>query len=73
MGAGFEEACEVSVNDGTWQAMPWRPYVFQAVRAGENDLVIRVHTTLIRAFEGQSFDANAHQYVMVDTEQGQQS
>jgi hypothetical protein len=73
MGAGFEEACEVSVNDGAWQAMPWRPYVFQAVRAGENDLVIRVHTTLIRAFEGQSFDTDSHAYVTVESEQDQQS
>jgi len=52
----FEEACEVSLNDGPLHPMPWSPRRIVAsageLRAGANRLRIRVYTSLIRPFEG---------------------
>lgn len=65
-GPVFEDACEVSLNGGPWHAMPWSPrqalLPAGALRAGTNNLRIRVYTSLGRAFEGQMFDAIEHRY-----------
>jgi hypothetical protein len=60
----FHEAAEVSVNDGPWLPALWSPRQVvvptSALRTGENLLRTRVYTTLIRPFEGQWFDYDAH-------------
>jgi hypothetical protein len=65
-GAGFQEACEVSVNGGPWRPVLWEPRRILLerleLRAGENQLRVRVSTTLARAFEGQWFDSVRHAY-----------
>ncbi len=65
-GKPFEDACELAVNDGAWQAAPWPPYEVvvgrDELRAGTNILRIRVLTSLLRAFEGQTFDIGTHAY-----------
>lgn len=65
----FQEACEVSINHGDWRTLPWSPRLFtvapEELIIGENSLRIRVHTTLIRSFEGEWFDAAAHCYRQV--------
>lgn len=66
LGPTFEDACEISLNEGPWHALPWSPR--QALlppgmlRLGSNALRIRVYTSLGRAFEGQSFDPIEHRY-----------
>lgn len=66
-GMRFLEACEVSVNGGDWQPCLWSPYAIvvprRALVPGLNALHIRVYTSLIRSFEGQRFDHEAHRYV----------
>jgi len=66
MDTTFQEACEVSFNDGPFHSMPWLPrralVPTDQLRQGENRVCIRVYTSLIRAFEGQEFDAKAHAY-----------
>ena len=65
----FEEACEVSFNGGPFHALPWSPRRCvvgpEELRTGENDLRVRVYTTLSRAFEGERFDIASHRYVPV--------
>jgi hypothetical protein len=65
----FEQACAVSFNDGPFHPLPWSPrrWVVGAdeLREGENDLKVRVYTTLSRAFEGERFDIPTHKYVPV--------
>jgi len=65
----FEEACEVSLNGHGFRAVPWSPYRLTVpateLRSGTNRVLMRVHTTLIRAFEGHRFDARTHRYVPV--------
>jgi hypothetical protein len=67
--APFHEACQVSVNADPWHDLPWAPYRVSIQRAalhpGANELVIRVFTTLIRSFEGQEFDYQAHKYISI--------
>jgi hypothetical protein len=62
----FHDACEVSINGGAWRALPWEPRCLELasaeLRSGKNEVRMRVYTTLIRAFEGQSFDHDAHCY-----------
>jgi hypothetical protein len=62
----FHEATEVSINGSPFQSVDWTPReVVLPVRflhAGENTLRTRVLTTLIRSFEGQWFDYEAHRY-----------
>jgi len=70
-GLPFQDAVEVSLNGGTWIAMPWSPYRAvvegSALRAGENALRVRVYTTLIRPFEGAWWDIPGHVYRSVET------
>ncbi len=65
----FEEACEVSLNEHPFRPAPWSPYRILVpaaeIRNGANDVRVRVHTTLARAFDGTRFDAGAHRYVPV--------
>jgi hypothetical protein len=65
-GVPFQDAVEIALNGGPWYAMPWSPYCALLPRSqlceGDNALAIRVHTTLIRAFEGQWFDITDHCY-----------
>ena len=60
------EATEVAVNDGAYQPLLWEPRQMvvpvRDLRVGDNRLRTRVHTTLIRAFEGQWFDYAEHRY-----------
>jgi hypothetical protein len=64
--APFHDACEVSINGGAWRALPWEPRSLEvpttALRPGSNEVRVKVYTTLIRAFEGQWFDYEAHCY-----------
>lgn len=52
----FRDATEVSVNGGDFQPVLWEPRCVRVrtdrLRIGRNSLTTRVHTTLIRAFEG---------------------
>ncbi len=62
----FYEATEVSINGSDFFAVPWEPRSFQfptgKLKVGENTLVTRVYTSLIRSFEGQWFDYKDHVY-----------
>jgi hypothetical protein len=64
--APFHDACEVSMNGGAWHALPWEPRCLELasteLRSGKNEVRVKVYTTLIRAFEGQWFDHDAHCY-----------
>jgi mycothiol synthase len=64
--APFHEACEVSINGGPWRALAWEPRSLELpiseLRPGQNGVRVKVYTTLIRAFEGQWFDYDAHCY-----------
>ncbi len=64
--AAFHEACEVSLNGGPWRTLAWEPRSLMLpvteLRPGHNEVRVRVYTTLIRAFEGQWFDYDAHCY-----------
>ncbi len=65
-GLPFQEASEVAFNSGPWRPLLWSPYRVlvptRELRSGSNTLRIRVYTTLIRSFEGQTFDILAHTY-----------
>ncbi|MGC9349307.1 MAG: hypothetical protein ACP5JG_14290 [Anaerolineae bacterium] len=62
----FHEAAEVAINDGEFMPVMWEPRQVevptQVLRSGENVMQVRVYTTLIRSFEGQWFDYEAHRY-----------
>jgi hypothetical protein len=62
----FHEATEVAINGGPYLPLVWQPRCVKAAAAdlvaGENILKTKVYTTLIRSFEGQWFDYEAHQY-----------
>ncbi len=62
----FHEATEVSINGSPFHSVDWTPrevvLATRYLRAGENTLRTRVLTTLIRAFEAQWFDDEAHRY-----------
>lgn len=65
----FHEASEVSVNGSPFQPVLWQPRCLELpagyLRRGSNEIVVRVYTTLARAFEGQWFDYRAHEYRQV--------
>ncbi|MCU0522093.1 MAG: hypothetical protein MUF84_15550 [Anaerolineae bacterium] len=71
----FHEATEVSVNGSAYQCVLWAPRQIivpaALLRAGANRLCTRVHTTLIRSFEGQWFDYTAHRYREVEVGAGE--
>lgn len=60
----FQESCEIRVNDSQWKAACWSPYHVtlptERLSEGVNKVVIRVHTSLIRSFEGEFFNVNEH-------------
>lgn len=60
----FHEATEVSVNGGPFIPVLWQPRSIVLPRVslnvGSNTLVTRVHTSLIRSFEGEWFDYEQH-------------
>ena len=62
----FYEASEVSVNNAPFQPILWEPRRFKLaaehLRVGTNQITTRVHTSLIRSFEGTWFDYTVHQY-----------
>ena len=62
----FHDACEVSINAGPWHALAWEPRCLELasaeLRSSKNEVRVKVYTTLIRAFEGQWFDHDAHCY-----------
>ena len=68
-GAGFEDACEISFNGGPFHPALWSPYrVYPKpgeLRHGRNTMVVRVYTSLIRAFEGTRFVPDRHEYVSI--------
>jgi hypothetical protein len=55
-GVPFKDACEVSVNDGTWTPVLWSPRCLMlpadSLKKQGNRLGIRVYTSLSRAFDG---------------------
>ena len=63
----IEDACEVSFNDGPWHESLWTPRLIcpapSELRAGKNEIRIRIYTTLLRAFEGQWFDSATHRTI----------
>lgn len=65
-GREFREACEVSVNGSPARTLCWEPRLLRLptslLRAGENEVEVRVFTALSRLFEGQAFDEDAHGY-----------
>jgi len=65
-GTPFNEAAEISINGGAFQPLLWQPRQVEIDTArlhpGRNQAVLRVYTTLIRAFEGQWFDEIEHRY-----------
>ncbi len=65
-GVPFQEASEVAFNDGPWRPCLWSPYQVlvpaQEFVLGDNQLRLRVYTTLVRSFEGQEFDILEHRY-----------
>lgn len=66
----FHEAAEVWLNGVHLGVSLWQRRLLRippgVIRAGTNDLRIRVHTTLIRSFEGQRFDEQRHVYCAVE-------
>jgi hypothetical protein len=64
--APFHDACEISINGGAWHTLPWEPRSLELATSelhpGRNEVRVKVYTTLIRAFEGQRFDHDAHCY-----------
>jgi hypothetical protein len=62
----FLEACEISINQSDYQPLLWSPYTCTVSRdtlnEGSNTINIRVYTSLIRSFEGQTFDHETHSY-----------
>ena len=60
----FEDACEVSFNGGSFLPVLWSPRRVIVpggqLREGANDVRMRVYTSMIRTFEGQVFDIEAH-------------
>jgi hypothetical protein len=64
--APFAEALEISLNGGDFVPVLWQPrqmaLATTQLRQGQNLLVARVSTTLIRSFEGQWFDDTTHTY-----------
>jgi len=62
----FHEATEVSINGGPFKSLAWQPRCVRVATCdlivGENILETKVYTTLIRSFEGQYFDYQAHVY-----------
>jgi hypothetical protein len=65
--APFQDAAEVSINGGPWHPVLWAPALVPVdrsqLRSGANQIGIRIHTAMLRAFEGQRFDLLAHQAV----------
>jgi hypothetical protein len=64
-----DDAYEVSFNGGDWHSVPFSPRWIELaageLRAGTNEICLRVYTTLLRAFEGQRFDVRSHRAVDV--------
>lgn len=60
----FQDTCEVSLNGGSWQPMGWSPYRVavpaSTLHHGSNEVALRVHTPLGRAFDGLRFDVDSH-------------
>ncbi len=60
----FEDAAQVSLNGGPWKTVLWSPSRVAVkasdLKTGVNTIRIRVHTALLRAFEGQRFDIGEH-------------
>jgi hypothetical protein len=67
--APFTDAADVSVNSGDWHAIPWSPRTALlpagVLRKGENDLIVRVYTSLMRAFDGTRLDHATHNAIQV--------
>lgn len=65
-GKRFLDAAEISINGSEFRPMLWHPrrvaVPASMIRTGSNDAVVRVSTTLIRAFEGTWFDEETHGY-----------
>ncbi len=68
-GQRMDEAMEVSINGASFLPVLWQPRCVELdtaqLNAGHNEAVVRVYTTLIRSFEGQWFDYQAHAYKTV--------
>lgn len=66
----INEAMEISINGGAFLPILWQPRKVElprdSVHQGRNQAVVRVYTTLIRAFEGQWFDEISHSYFAVE-------
>mgnify|MGYP000153290230 CR=1 FL=1 len=64
------EAMEVSINGGDFAPLLWQPHRVEVstalLRPGRNQMEVRVHTSLIRAFEGQWFDETQHRYQTIE-------
>lgn len=66
----FQDAAEVSVNGSEWHPVLWSPYAVQVpasqLRQGNNDVRLRVYTSLVRVFDGLRWNIDAHRYEPVD-------
>ena len=68
----FHETCQVAFNPGAhgqepdWHILAWEPRCLElpagVLHEGRNVVIVRVYTTLLRAFEGQWFDYVNHCY-----------
>ena len=60
------DAIEVSINGSDFQPVLWQPrrviLPTDVLHSGSNRAVVRLYTTLIRAFEGTRFDQQTHGY-----------
>jgi hypothetical protein len=63
------DTVEVLLNGGRLGIRPWTPYVWEIpgsmLRVGDNELTVRVTTTLIGLLEGKYFDYEEHRVVPV--------
>lgn len=66
------DTAEVWVNGEKLGVRPWSPYVWEGpaalLRAGDNELTVRVTTTLIGLLEGKYFDYGEHRVVPIETQ-----
>lgn len=69
--AGWDvhDTVEVLVNGESIGQRPWSPYEWEGpaslLRAGDNELTVRVTTTLIGLYEGKYFDYQEHRVIPV--------
>ena len=61
----FEDACELIVSGVSLGAKGWNPYVWKKDE-GAREVILKVSTTLLSAYEGQYFDVGEHKTYDID-------